>query len=109
MYIMHSPSVQRIPLTLDKGTGFWSLKRELPEGQFEYKYIIDGEWTHNEQEPFTGPNKDGHTNNYAKVVYDPTSVDGATRERLTKEDPELLEDERLKLVQFLETCSEAEV
>lgn len=44
-----------------------------------------------------------------QVVYDPTSVDGATRERLTKEDPELLEDERLKLVQFLETCSEAEV
>ncbi|KAF3575044.1 hypothetical protein F2Q69_00061556 [Brassica cretica] len=100
---------QRIPLTLDKGTGFWSLKRELPEGQFEYKYIIDGEWIHNEQEPFTGPNKDGHTNNYAKVVYDPTSVDGATRERLTSEDPELLEEERLKLIQFLETSSEAEV
>ena len=40
---------------------------EMQEGQFEYKYIIDGEWTHNEQEPFTGPNKDGHTNNYAKV------------------------------------------
>ncbi|KAF3576919.1 hypothetical protein DY000_02032927 [Brassica cretica] len=97
---------QRIPLTLDKGTGLWSLKRELPEGQFEYKYIIDGEWTHNEEEPFTGPNKDGHTNNY--VVDDPTSVDGATRERLSSEDPELLEDERLKLIQFLETCSEAE-
>ncbi|XP_020880641.1 phosphoglucan phosphatase DSP4, chloroplastic isoform X2 [Arabidopsis lyrata subsp. lyrata] len=58
---------QRIPLTLDKGTGFWTLKRELPEGQFEYKYIIDGEWTHNEAEPFIGPNKDGHTNNYTKV------------------------------------------
>uniref|UniRef100_A0A0D3BYK3 Dual specificity protein phosphatase 4 n=1 Tax=Brassica oleracea var. oleracea TaxID=109376 RepID=A0A0D3BYK3_BRAOL len=97
---------QRIPLTLDKGTGLWSLKRELPEGQFEYKYIIDGEWTHNEEEPFTGPNKDGHTNNY--VVDDPTSVDGATRERLSSEDPELLEDERLKLIQFLGTCSEAE-
>lgn len=42
-------------------------------------------------------------------MYDPTSVDGATRERLTKEDPELLEDERSKLIQFLETSSEAEV
>ncbi|KAF8107430.1 hypothetical protein N665_0122s0068 [Sinapis alba] len=100
---------QRIPLTLDKGTGLWSLDRELPEGQFEYKYIIDGEWTHNELEPFTGPNKDGHTNNYVKVVDDPTSIDGATRERLSSEDPELLEDERLKLIQFLETCSEPEV
>lgn len=40
---------------------------EMQEGQFEYKYIIDGEWTHNEAEPFIGPNKDGHTNNYAKV------------------------------------------
>ena len=28
--MMHSSSLQRIPLTLDKGTGFWSLKRELP-------------------------------------------------------------------------------
>lgn len=42
-------------------------------------------------------------------MYDPTSVDGTTRERLTKEDPELLEDERSKLIQFLETSSEAEV
>ncbi|CAL9246690.1 unnamed protein product [Arabidopsis halleri] len=100
---------QRIPLTLDKGTGFWTLKRELPEGQFEYKYIIDGEWAHNEAEPFIGPNKDGHTNNYTKVVDDPTSVDGATRERLSSEDPELLEEERSKLIQFLETCSEAEI
>lgn len=40
---------------------------ETQEGQFEYKYIIDGEWKHNEAEPFIGPNKDGHTNNYAKV------------------------------------------
>ena len=40
------------------------------------------------------------------MVDDPTSVDGATRERLSSEDPELLEEERLKLIQFLETCSE---
>lgn len=44
-----------------------------------------------------------------QVVDDPTSVDGATRERLTSEDPELLEDERLKIIQFLETCPKAEV
>lgn len=40
------------------------------------------------------------------MVDDPTSLDGAKRERLSSEDPELLEGERLKLIQFLETCSE---
>lgn len=42
---------------------------ELQEGQFEYKYIIDGDqWTHNEAELVIGPNNDGHTNNYVKVI-----------------------------------------
>ena len=35
--------VQRIPLTLDKGTGLWSLDRELPVS-FLYKLEILGLW-----------------------------------------------------------------
>ncbi|XP_010524411.1 PREDICTED: phosphoglucan phosphatase DSP4, chloroplastic [Tarenaya hassleriana] len=98
---------QRIPLKLKEETGIWSLKRELPEGRYEYKYIIDGEWIHNKLEPFTPPNDDGHVNNYVEVVdEDPTGVEAVTRKRLLSEDPELLEDERLKLIQFLEAYPE---
>lgn len=39
----------------------------LQEGHYEYKYIIDGEWTCNKYELVTSPNKDGQVNNYVQV------------------------------------------
>lgn len=39
----------------------------LQEGRYEYKYIIDGEWTCNDFELVTTPNDDGHVNNYIQV------------------------------------------
>ncbi|CAA3010173.1 phosphoglucan phosphatase DSP4, amyloplastic [Olea europaea subsp. europaea] len=60
---------QRIPLKYDEEQGIWILHRELPEGQYEYKYIIDGEWMCNKYELVTSPNKDGHVNNYVKVSF----------------------------------------
>lgn len=39
----------------------------LQEGHYEYKYIVDGEWTCNKHEFVTSPNKDGHVNNYVQV------------------------------------------
>ncbi|XP_007010098.2 PREDICTED: phosphoglucan phosphatase DSP4, amyloplastic isoform X1 [Theobroma cacao] len=100
---------QRIPLKFDKGHGSWTLQRELPEGRYEYKYIVDGEWTYNEFELVTTPNKDGHVNNFLHVVNnDPSSVNGAVRKRLTSEDPDLRKEERLKIRQFLEAYPEEE-
>ncbi|MBA0571655.1 hypothetical protein Golob_002035 [Gossypium lobatum] len=58
---------QRMPLKLDEENGSWTLQRELPEGRYEYKYIVDGEWTYNEFELVTTPNKDGHVNNFLHV------------------------------------------
>ncbi|CAL9005930.1 unnamed protein product [Prunus brigantina] len=96
---------QSIPLEFNKEQGSWILKRELPEGRYEYKYIIDGAWTHNKYELFTSPNKDGHVNNYVQVVEDdPNSTSAAIRKRLTGEDPSLTTEERRKIRQFLETC-----
>ena len=37
------------------------------EGRYEYKYIVDGEWTINKHELVTTQNKDGHVNNYVQV------------------------------------------
>ncbi|KAI5344373.1 PREDICTED: phosphoglucan phosphatase [Prunus dulcis] len=96
---------QSIPLEFNKEQGSWILKRELPEGRYEYKYIIDGAWTHNKYELFTSPNKDGHVNNYVQVIEDdPNSTSAAIRKRLTGEDPRLTTEERRKIRQFLETC-----
>ncbi|KAK8494990.1 hypothetical protein V6N11_049869 [Hibiscus sabdariffa] len=100
---------QRMPLKFDKEHGLWKLQRELPEGRYEYKYIVDGEWTYNEYELVTTPNKDGHVNNFIHVVNsDPTSGYGAVRKRLTSDDPDLTNEERMKIRQFLESCPDEE-
>ncbi|XP_050210145.1 phosphoglucan phosphatase DSP4, amyloplastic [Mercurialis annua] len=98
---------QRIPLKFDEEQASWILRREIMEGRYEYKYIIDGEWTYNEHEPVTSPNKDGHVNNFVQVLSDDTdSISTAIRTRLTGEDPNLTSDERLKIREFLETSPE---
>ncbi|MED6108880.1 Phosphoglucan phosphatase DSP4, chloroplastic [Stylosanthes scabra] len=94
---------QRMPLNFDDKQGLWYLKRELPEGHYEYKYIVDGEWICNKDELITSPNKDGHVNNFLDVLEDPSSVRASLRERLTGDDPDLTKDERLRIREFLES------
>ncbi|CAA6675109.1 unnamed protein product [Spirodela intermedia] len=90
---------QRIPLDFDEEHGVWTLQRKLPAGRYEYKYIVDGEWTCNEEELVTSPNDDGHVNNYVQIE---------VRERLTGPDAgvDLTEGERREILQFLELCAE---
>ncbi|KAH9768646.1 phosphoglucan phosphatase DSP4 [Citrus sinensis] len=99
---------QRMPLTFDKEQGLWILKRELPEGRYEYKYIVDGEWTCNKYELVSSPNKDGHVNNYVQVDGAPSSVSEALRNRLTSDDFDLTKDELHKIRAFLEACPDYE-
>ncbi|KAF9674943.1 hypothetical protein SADUNF_Sadunf10G0180200 [Salix dunnii] len=95
---------QRIPLELDEDRKFWILKRELLEGVYEYKYIVDGEWTVNKYELVTTVNKDGHINNYVEVFDDDKgSVNGVLRKRLTGDDAVLTREDRLKIRKSLET------
>ncbi|KAL8130495.1 hypothetical protein V2J09_019650 [Rumex salicifolius] len=94
---------EKLPLNLNKEKGVWILERELPEGQYEYKYIIDGEWLCNEDEPLTTVNQDGHINNYVQVLADDLESDNAKlRLRLTGVDPDLREDERNTIKEYLE-------
>ncbi|XP_022945467.1 phosphoglucan phosphatase DSP4, amyloplastic-like isoform X2 [Cucurbita moschata] len=97
---------QRVLLKFDKERGVWILNKELAEGLYEYKYIIDGQWRCNETEPVTPPNKDGHVNNFIQVDGDddPSSERAIVRGRLTGDDPELTNEERSKIKQFLEAC-----
>ncbi|KAF5466999.1 hypothetical protein F2P56_016875 [Juglans regia] len=100
---------QRIPLKFDEEQGLWILRRELPEGRYEYKYIVDGEWTFNKHELVTSVDKDDHINNYVEVLDDnPDSLSAVLRKRLTGDDPGLTKDERLKVRQFLEAFPDDE-
>ncbi|XP_051120227.1 phosphoglucan phosphatase DSP4, amyloplastic isoform X2 [Andrographis paniculata] len=95
---------QRIPLTYDNEQESWILHRDLPVGEYEYKYIVDGEWLCSKYDLITSPNKDGHVNNYLKVFDDnPSSSSAEIRNRLTGDDPQLSNDERRKIRQFLES------
>ncbi|XP_068652044.1 phosphoglucan phosphatase DSP4, amyloplastic isoform X2 [Aristolochia californica] len=97
---------QKIPLTFDEEKGLWILERELLEGRYEYKYIVDGEWLCNKYELITQPNKDGHVNNYVRVnSVDSTDVKREQRKRLMDDDVDLTEEERLIIKQFLESLT----
>ncbi|KAG0553214.1 hypothetical protein BDA96_01G575500 [Sorghum bicolor] len=99
---------QRIPLTYDEERGAWFLEKELPEGRYEYKYIVDGKWLCNEHEMLTKPNADGHVNNYVQVSRDGTSdEEKELRERLTGPDPVLTDEERLMIREYLEQYADA--
>lgn len=92
---------QRIPLKYEEKNGSWILHRDLLEGRYEYKYIVDGEWMTNKYESLTPVNKDGHVNNYIQVVgNDPESVDLWTR--LGDDDFDLTDSERETIKRVLD-------
>ncbi|CAN1238705.1 Phosphoglucan phosphatase DSP4, amyloplastic [Linum grandiflorum] len=99
---------QRIPLRLDAEQGGWILERELSEGRYEYKYIVNGEWTINKNELLTSPNKDGHINNYVEVIEEGDSDRAELRKRVMSDDPYLTRAERLKIREFLEAQPDEE-
>ncbi|KAL9995264.1 putative AMP-activated kinase, glycogen-binding protein [Helianthus debilis subsp. tardiflorus] len=92
-----------IPLTYEEKHGSWILHRELLEGRYEYKYIVDGEWITNTYEPVTPANKDGHINNYIEVVdKDPESISAVLWKRLGADDFDITTNEREIIKQFLD-------
>ncbi|KVI09671.1 phosphoglucan phosphatase DSP4, amyloplastic isoform X1 [Cynara cardunculus var. scolymus] len=94
---------QKIPLKYDEKHGSWILHRDLLEGRYEYKYIVDGEWMTNKYEPVTPVNKDGHINNCILVVdNDPESISAALWTRLGSDDFDLTTNEREIIKQFLD-------
>ncbi|CAK9161149.1 unnamed protein product [Ilex paraguariensis] len=100
---------QRIPLKFDEEQGLWIVRRELPEGCYEYKYVVDGEWICNKHELVTPPNKDGHVNNYVQIISDsPNTIEAGVRRRLTGDDPDLTKNDRLVIRQFLEAFPDEE-
>ncbi|KAK1261213.1 hypothetical protein QJS04_geneDACA002163 [Acorus gramineus] len=92
---------QRIPLKFDENQGNWTLERKLPEGRYEYKYIVNGEWTCNKNEMVTSPNSDGHVNNYVQVCSDMETQE--LRKRLTGDYIYLTKAERILIREFLDT------
>lgn len=93
---------QRLPLTFIPDKNYWMLRCELPVGKYEYKYVVDGNWTSNPDEPLTEPNMDGHVNNYVEVIGKPVDLETKElRQRLMQEDPALSHVERQTIHQKL--------
>ncbi|KMZ69150.1 Dual specificity protein phosphatase 8 [Zostera marina] len=98
---------QSIPLQYDNEQGAWILERELPEGKYEYKYIIDGAWIHNEYEPVTDPNIGGHVNNCIHVHDDNTIAETRIlRERIMSDNVDLTAEERSVIRSYLDSPEE---
>lgn len=92
---------QKVPLKFDEKKGCWILEREMPEGKYEYKYVVDGEWLCNRDEPLTSPNKDGHVNNFVEVFADPGSESAELRKKLISDDPDLSMSQRQSIRDYL--------
>ena len=49
------------------GTDKWALKLDLPPGEYEFKFVVDGNWVHDEGQP-SKRNEMGTLNNVINVV-----------------------------------------
>ena len=54
------------PQDMEKSSESWKFLIDLPEGKYEYKYFIDGQWVVDENSDKT--EKDGITNNLIEVT-----------------------------------------
>ncbi|KAG6476384.1 hypothetical protein ZIOFF_065624 [Zingiber officinale] len=94
---------QKIPLKFNKDQGAWILEKELPEGRYEYKYIVDGEWMCNEHELLTFPNSDGQVNNYVEIINRDMSTEAMNlTTHLRSKDADLTKDERQMIRELFE-------
>ncbi|XP_074586878.1 phosphoglucan phosphatase DSP4, amyloplastic-like [Curcuma longa] len=94
---------QRIPLKFNKDQGVWILEKELPEGRYEYKYIVDGEWMCNEHELLTLANSKGQVNNYVEIFNRDMSTEAMNLPtRLRSKDADLTKDERQMIRELFE-------
>lgn len=51
------------------GTDKWALKLDLPPGEYEFKFVVDGNWVHDEGQPSkTSSNEMGTLNNVINVA-----------------------------------------
>lgn len=98
---------QRVPLKFDEEKRLWILQRDLVEGRYEYKYIVDGEWTYNKYELVTHPNGDGHVNNYIHVDSNDRNEEiRKLRKCLMDDDADLTREQRMTIRHFLEAYTD---
>ncbi|KAG0615062.1 hypothetical protein M758_5G011700 [Ceratodon purpureus] len=94
---------ERIPMKYDESEKKWILRRKVPVGRYEYKYVVDGVWTTDSKLPLSKPNKEGQVNNVIEVT--DSAQNGTTkklRERLMQEDADLSSEERTVIRSKLE-------
>uniref|UniRef100_A0A7I4DZ91 AMP-activated protein kinase glycogen-binding domain-containing protein n=1 Tax=Physcomitrium patens TaxID=3218 RepID=A0A7I4DZ91_PHYPA len=93
----------RLPMEYRQSENQWILRRELPVGRYEYKFVVDGVWMTNPELPLSQPNREGQVNNVIEVT--DTAQSGASkqlREQLMQEDADLTSEHRAKIRAKLE-------
>lgn len=97
---------ERIVLQVGNDGHFYT-ERDVPIGRYEFKYIVDGNWTNNPDISVTQPNKDGHVNNYIEVTGDETEAAlWEFRKRIMADDFVLTEEHRKMLREKLEALAD---
>ncbi|XP_024399194.1 phosphoglucan phosphatase DSP4, amyloplastic isoform X2 [Physcomitrium patens] len=95
--------LDKLPLEYRQNENQWVLRREVPVGRYEYKYVVDGVWMTNSESPMSHPNREGQVNNVLEVTDSGQNVTTRTlRERLMQEDADLTAEERIKIRAKLE-------
>eukprot|EP00898_Chlorokybus_atmophyticus_P007055 jgi/Chlat1/7350/Chrsp59S09142 len=92
---------QRISAQKEPQDHRWVIKRELPVGRYEYKYIVDHHhWTFNPDAPTT-PDRSGNINNVLEVVPE-DEQHRHMLQRVMREDAVLAPEERMRIWQSVE-------
>eukprot|EP00438_Fugacium_kawagutii_P021575 Skav212159 [mRNA] locus=scaffold754:208034:210088:+ [translate_table: standard] len=71
---------ERIPMVKDPTTGEFVLDKETPPGTYQYKFIVDGEWTADTDLPHVTDN--GNLNNVVRVKLTPGTPGADQRARI---------------------------
>jgi hypothetical protein len=59
-------STTATPMTKDKA-GYWSVVMDLAPGKYEYKFVVDGTWTTDSENPSTKPDPYGGMNSLLEI------------------------------------------
>ncbi|HEY0994293.1 MAG TPA: glycogen-binding domain-containing protein, partial [Kofleriaceae bacterium] len=57
-----NPANEKYLLKDDDGDGIWSITVKLPPGTYQYKFVIDGNWTKDPNSPSDAPDGFGGRN-----------------------------------------------
>lgn len=85
----------------------WKLQLQVPHGEHEFKFVVDGQWVHDEQTP-SKMNEVGSHNNFINVDKDRSDTPSKMSTTSSEEDWEIVDRPASKLDNTKTPCLEVE-